>query len=92
VLLEARDGRLWALPPPTIAGLLEIRNVGLATLPAAPAAVALVLRLDPAAPRQPESAEEVVLAGVGIPLVRLWPDAPGLALRAEWALSLHGIA
>ena len=92
VLLEPRDGRLWALPPPNIAGLLEIRNVGLATLPAEPAPVALVLRLDPDAPRQPESAEQVVLAGVSVPLVRLWPDTPALALRAEWALALHGTA
>ena len=90
VLLEAREGRLWALPPPNIAGLLEIRNVGLATLPAEPAPVALVLRLDPAAPRQPECAEEVLLAGIGVPLIRFWPDTPALALRAEWALNLHG--
>ena len=90
VLLEARDGRLWALPPPNIAGLLEIRNVGLATLPAEPAPVALVLRLDPAAARQPESAEEALLAGIGVPLIRLWPDTAALPLRAEWALNLHG--
>ena len=90
VLLEARDGRLWALPPPNIAGLLEIRNVGLATLPAEPAPVALVLRLDPAALRQPESAEQASLAGVSVPLIRLWPDTPALPLRAEWALNLHG--
>jgi serine kinase of HPr protein (carbohydrate metabolism regulator) len=92
VMLEAREGRLWALPPPNIAGLLEIRNVGLARLPAEPAPVALILRLDPAAPRQPEQAEEAVLAGVTVPLVRLWPDSPALPLRAEWALALHGTA
>ena len=90
VMLESRDGRLWALPPPNIAGLLEIRNVGLVTLPAEPAPVALVLRLDPAAPRLPEGAEEATLAGVRVPLIRLWPDTPALALRAEWALTLHG--
>ncbi len=92
VLLELRGGRLWALPPPNIAGLLEIRNVGLATLPAAAVPVALVVRLDPAAPRQPEGAEQVVLAGASVPLIRLWPDTPALPLRAEWALALHGTA
>ena len=92
VLLEPRDGRLWALPPPNIAGLIEIRNVGLAALHAEPAPVALVVRLDPAAPRQPESAERVVLAGIGVPLIRLWPGTPALPLRAEWALTLHGTA
>lgn len=92
VLLEVRGGRLWALPPPEIAGLIEIRNVGLATLPAEPAPVALVLRLDPAAERLPESAERLLLAGIEVPLLRLWPDTSALALRAEWALTLHGTA
>ena len=92
VLLEARGGRLWALPPPEIVGLIEIRNVGLATLPAEPAPVALVLWLDPAAERLPESAERVLLAGIEVPLLRLWPGASALALRAEWALTLHGTA
>ena len=92
MLLEVRDGTLWALPPPNIAGLLEIRNVGIVTVPAGEAPVALVLRLDPAAPRQPERAEEALLAGVAVPVIRLWPDTPGLPLRAEWALTLHGTA
>ena len=92
VLLEGRDGRLWALPPPAIEGLLEIRNVGLARLPAAPAPVSLVLRLDAEAPRFVETAERVEMLGVTLPLIRLWPDAPALALRAEWALALYGAA
>ncbi len=92
VLLETREGQLWAAPPPAIAGLLEVRNVGLVTLPAAPAPVALVLRLDPAALRLPERADTVDLAGVTVPLIRLYPDSPVLALRAERALALHGTA
>jgi len=31
-----------------------------------------------------------VLEGVTLPLIRLWPDSPVLALRAEQALALHG--
>jgi serine kinase of HPr protein (carbohydrate metabolism regulator) len=91
VLIERRGERLWAVPPPNIAGLLEIRNVGLARLDPTSARVALVLRLDPQAPRHVETAEQVELAGTALPLVRLWPDAPVLALRAEWALAMHGL-
>jgi serine kinase of HPr protein (carbohydrate metabolism regulator) len=91
VLLEPRRGRLWALPPPNIAGLLEIRNVGLARMAAVTAPVALVLRLDPAASRHVEAAEQVALAGASVPLIRLWPDTPALPLRAEWALEMHGL-
>jgi serine kinase of HPr protein (carbohydrate metabolism regulator) len=90
VLLEAREGRLWALPPPNISGLIEVRNVGLLTLPAEAAPVALVVRLDSSAPRMPESAEQIALAGVVVPLIRLWPGSPALAMRAERALALHG--
>jgi hypothetical protein len=90
VLLERRAARLWALPPPTIAGLLEIRNVGLVHLAAAPAPLSLVLRLDAGAPRHVEAAGQVELHGIALPLIRLWPDTPALALRAEWALALHG--
>jgi serine kinase of HPr protein (carbohydrate metabolism regulator) len=92
VLLELRGARLWALPPPAIAGLLEVRNVGLVRMDAEPAPVALVVRLDPDAPRHVEAADSTVLAGATVPLVRLWPDSPALALRVEWALTLHGLA
>lgn len=92
VMLERRGERLWALPPPNITGLLEIRNVGLVRLPADAAPVALVVRLDPAAPRHVETSERLELAGVALPLIRLWPDSPVLALRSEWALATHGLS
>ena len=92
VTLEVRDGRLWASPPPNIAGKLEIRNVGIVDLPVAEGPVALVLRLDPMAPRHVEQADQLELAGIALPLIRLWPDSPALPLRAEWALKVHGLA
>jgi serine kinase of HPr protein (carbohydrate metabolism regulator) len=91
VRLELRHGRLWALPPPNIAGLIEIRNVGLVSLPACSASLSLAVRLDPSAPRHLEEAEFLSLLGVDLPLIRLWPDSPVLALRAEQALALHGL-
>jgi len=90
VLLDPRGAELWALPPPRISGLIEVRNVGLVTVPTTSARVSLVLRLDPQAPRFVERAEQLVLAGIALPLIRLWPDSPVLALRAEWALRVHG--
>ena len=90
VLLERRDGRLWALPPPRIAGLLEVRNVGLVRLGAVSAPVALVVRLDPEAPRHVEAVDRTEIVGTAVPLIRLWPDTPALPLRTEWALALHG--
>lgn len=90
VTLRLRDGGLWADPPPNTAGMLEIRNVGIVQTRAEGAPVSLVLLLDRAAARHVERAEEATRAGVRLPLIRLWPDSPVLALRAEWALAIHG--
>ena len=93
VTLTVEDGVVMAAPPPHTAGLLEVRNVGLLPFPAlARAPVALVLRLDREAPRFIEDAERITLAGVSLPLVRLWPDSAVLHLRAEAALARHGLA
>jgi len=91
VLLSARAGRLWALPPPNIRGLLEVRNVGLVTLPVIEAPLALLLRLDPDAPRLPEGATPEIRAGMPIPALALAPGSPVLHLRAEQALRLFGL-
>lgn len=92
VMLEAQAGRLIAAPHPQTMGKLEVRNVGLLDFPVSPPVpVALVLRLDAQAPRFIEKAEGLAVAGVDLPLVRLWPDSPALALRAEMALQAYGL-
>ena len=91
VRLSTRDGRLWAAPPPRIAGLLEVRNLGLVNLPCTEAPVALILHLTPAAPRYIERPERTERLGITLPLIALWPDSPVLALRAEMALRQYGL-
>lgn len=90
VALEPRGGRLWALPPPNIRGLIEVRHVALLTLPVTEAPVALLLTLDPTAPRLPEGAHEAVRAGITLPALAIDPRAPVPHLRAEAALRLFG--
>jgi hypothetical protein len=95
VTLTAEGGRLIASPPPNIAGLLEVRGVGLVSLPvAAPAPAALILALGgpapqrlPATPLPPR-----LIAGVAIPVLGFDPGHLAPAIRAEWALRLHGTA
>lgn len=84
-------GTLLAAPAPATLGLLEVRNVGLVQVAASgPTPVDLVIVLDPNAPRFIQQAEETLRAGCALPLVRLWPDSPVLALRAEKALEIFG--
>ena len=89
VTLERRAERLWAHPPPNIAGKIEVRGVGIVTMPAASAALCLVLSLGEGGDRLPEPGTAEV-EGALLPTLsfRASPDA---AMRAEWALRLHGL-
>lgn len=92
VVLERSADRLIARPHPNTRGLVEIRNLGIITLPVRDdAPVALVLRLDEAAPRFIDAAETAERAGCTIPLVRLWPGGALLHLKAEFALRSYGL-
>lgn len=92
VSLEARGNRLFASPPPRIAGLLEVRNLGLIPFPTlSDLPIALILRLDPAAERFIEQSAHCVIHGAKLPLVSLWPDAPALPIKAELALMTYGL-
>ena len=92
VALSLREGLLWAAPPRHTRGLIEVRNLGLLPMPCGEAPVALVLRLDSAAPRYIEHAESTILHSATLPLITLWPDSPVLALRAEMALHHYGLS
>ena len=90
VVLDVREGRLVASPHPKTRGLLEVRNLGLLPFPCRESApVALVIALDPSAPRFIERPERLDIAGLALPLVRLWPQAP--AVKAELALRRYGL-
>nr|WP_221236574.1 HPr kinase/phosphatase C-terminal domain-containing protein [Novosphingobium taihuense] len=92
VMIEVRAGQVFAAPHPNIIGKLEVRNLGLLEFPvSASVPVALAVQLDREAPRFIEAAEALEIDGVVLPQVRLWPDSPVLALRAELALSRYGL-
>lgn len=90
VSLDLRDGRLWAAPPPNIAGKLEIRGIGIVALPAAQAPVALVLSLGQSVPRLPEAGSTRWL-GRTIPQLAFLAGDPASAIRAEYALTHFGL-
>lgn len=95
VTLMPSEGQLVASPPPNIAGLLEVRGVGLARLDVAPPApVALILALGgPPPQRLPETPLPTRdIAGVAVPVLAFAPGPLAPAARAEWALRMHGLA
>ncbi len=81
-----------ASPPPNIAGLIEIRGVGLIELPTAPATpLALILELGEEGERLPKSTPVTQILGVAIPCLPFDPGTIAPAERAQWALKRHGI-
>lgn len=105
IRLEAHHGRLVARPHPALAGLIEIRGLGIRRLAThAPAAVLrLVVDLVAEAERLPETLETALLLGVAVPRLALEPRHPreylirealetGVAMRTHPAALVPGDA
>jgi HPr kinase/phosphorylase len=81
--LEARAGRLLVRPAPTLAGLIEVRGLGIRRLAYEPVAVVgLVVDLAAAdADRLPaREATETAIEGVVLPRLAVAPGTPALPL------------
>jgi HPr kinase/phosphorylase len=87
--LTVDGGKIWCSAPPTLLGLLEVRNLGILKVKSAePAALKLIIDLVRAdeAPRLPDvNDEKLVLLGMPIPLIRLDREGKGLASRVRAA-------
>ena len=86
-LLTVVDGTLVAAPPATIAGLIEVRGIGIVPLPhRATAPVALAVRLGEPVVRMPETGLTEVIYGIAIPLIRADSHEASAPLKVELAL------
>ena len=82
IQLAASHGRLLGRPPPALAGLIEVRGLGIRRLPHEPVAViGLVVDLaSPDAERLPgEAGREVAVAGIILPRLAIGPGCDALA-------------
>ncbi|MCA0301930.1 MAG: serine/threonine protein kinase [Proteobacteria bacterium] len=90
--LAVQGGRLVATAPRTIAGLLEVRGLGIVSLPAGRVAprVAVALLVDLVAPRRiermPSPAREKLM-GVTLPVLALAPFEASAAAKLRLALA-----
>lgn len=92
ISLTISGDRLIASPPPHISGKIEIRNVGIAKLPVTSAPVGLLLKLANQAERLPDSPSEIELLGISIPELDFVPGPIAPAIRAEYAMRMHGLS
>ncbi|MBC8338838.1 MAG: serine/threonine protein kinase [Alphaproteobacteria bacterium] len=89
--LTLSDGTLTASAPAELAGRLEIRGVGIVSVPSvSQSALALIVDLvnDASVERLPEP-ETVELLGLALPLVRLAPFEASAPAKVRTALSLY---
>lgn len=89
VEIEVRHGRVVARAPAILAGRIELRGLGILSLPHEPAGVvALVVDLEAAPPlRLPdEEGRFVEIAGVRLARLKLWRDDVRAVLRVRSAL------
>lgn len=85
-------GRAVASAPPTIAGKIELRGIGVIDLDTEQdVPIALFVDLDRPPDRLPDNSEMRVLAGVSIPTVRLGGLEASAPIKVEAALKLFGL-
>ena len=85
--VSVKDGTLLATVPKTIAGKIEVRGIGIITLPYAPSAsIGLVVDLTPVKeiPRLPESLW-CTLEGVTLPQIQIDATLPSAAVKVKLA-------
>lgn len=92
-LVEAREGRLWASPPPTIAGKIEVRGLGIVELghTNGPVPASLYVDLD-ARPERLPAARATIVHGIALPVLELAALEPSAPIKVEKALDMIGLA
>jgi HPr kinase/phosphorylase len=85
--LAATDGTVFASAPTTIAGLIEVRGLGIVALPfVARVPVALAVRLGEPVVRMPETGLTEMFTGLAIPLLRVDSREASATIKVELAL------
>jgi len=91
--INRREGRVVASAPPTIAGKIEMRGVGLIEMETEQdVPVALYVDLDKTPDRLPEPGGAIMLVGISIPTVAMNGLEDSAPLKVEAALKLFGLS
>ena len=92
VAVAARAGRLHARPGPNIEGKIEVRGLGILTLPWKEAPLALAVALDQPVPRMPDEMLPFrLIEGLTLPAIALDPFEISAAVKVEKALAMYGL-
>lgn len=91
-LAQRRGKRLYASPPPNIAGKMEVRGIGLVDVDhMGDVPVALIVQLFDTVDRMPLTPETRVVAGVSIPVMKVAPWENSAPIKVELAMKAFGL-
>jgi serine kinase of HPr protein (carbohydrate metabolism regulator) len=91
-VLTASGARLHAAPPTNIAGLLEIRHIGIVNMDyAIDVPIALAIALDEKPERMPDHPAMLEFLGLSVPCVTLAGLEASAPIKAEIALKRFGL-
>lgn len=93
VQVTLEEGRLLARPPPSIAGRIEIRGVGIVAVahqPQSHICLAVQIGSDLEVDRLPDPDRTLAVLGVEVPLIRLRPFEASAAVKLVLALARQG--
>lgn len=86
-ICQRQNAGLIASPPPTIAGKIEVRGVGIVEMPhVAQVPVDLLIVILDAPPRFPEDSRTRRVAGIDVPVLALAALEPSAPIKVELAL------
>ncbi len=95
VVVFAAGGRLYGKPPKTLAGLIEVRGLGVVDAAALPfCEVALLIRCveDPKAVERLPDPRSATITGVSVPVFDLWPREPAAPSKIRRMMQSLGVA
>lgn len=95
VVAFASGGQLYGKPHDTLAGLIEIRGLGVVRQPALPLCqIALVINCvdTPEAVERLPDPRFAVITGVSVPVFDLWPREPAAPLKIDRMMQSLGVA
>ncbi len=91
-IVQKRGEQLHASAPPTIAGQLEVRGIGIVDMPhAGDVPVALVVELTSEVQRLPDDSRSRLICGVSVPLISLDALTASAPSKVVIALDLFGL-
>lgn len=90
-IVRRTDGELLAVSPPNITGMIEVRGVGLMSMPSVPdVPVALIVSLTAQVERLPDELRMRTLAGVDVPTADVIAHEPSAPVKVELLLKHCG--